>query len=471
MLPFLADKASSERAAVAGARTKSLSLSVLRRNFAELHPALSADEATAAAARCLYCYDAPCTRACPTRIDIPGFIRQILQRDTPGAARTILDANIFGGSCARVCPTEVLCEGACVANTLLDAPVEIGRLQRYACDDASEASLDFYEPGTPTGRRVAIVGAGPAGLTCAHELRKRGHAVDLFEAGEVAGGLNTLGIAAYKMTTEFALSEVERVLRLGAELRLRSPIDGGRLAALLEEYHAVLLAVGMGRTCPLEIPGENLAGVREALEFIYQTHTRSFDKCAVGNAVVVIGGGNTAIDAANAAARLGAARVTLAYRRDAESMPAFRHEYELALASGVQALWNARPTRILGRGGKVTGVRMQRVRMEGRGRKARLKPVHGSDFTLPCDMVIRALGQELLLDFLRSIPKLKLTRAGRVKIDPKTHATSVARLFACGDCEQDAGEEVVYAVESGKRAARGIDALLAAAPREAPASA
>jgi len=476
------------------AKNAQRNLALLQANFAEIHPALAADDAIDAAARCLYCYDAPCTRACPTHIDIPRFIRQILHRDPLGAARTILDANIFGGSCARVCPVEVLCEGACVDNTLLNVPVEIGRLQRYACDAAHAASFDFYRPGPPTGRRVAIVGAGPAGLTCAHELRKRGHEVVLLEARDVPGGLNTLGIAAYKISTEFALSEVDRILQLGIDLRLKSPVNGQKLRKLLDEYDAVFLGIGLGHTAPLNIPGEDLKGVWESLAFIFQTHTRPLDKCTVGRHVVVIGGGNTAIDAANAAVRLGAENVTVAYRRDKRSMPAFEHEYELAMRSGVQFQWLARPLRIVGNNGKVAGVRFIRTRTVasarrgGRprtsgavaqgevasypgstrplGRRAALKDIPRSEFTLPCDMVVKALGQEAIRELLRALPDLRLTPDGRVEVDPATMATSVPKLFAGGDCQAGAGEEVVNAAQDGKLAAAGIHALLGrASPR------
>jgi glutamate synthase (NADPH/NADH) small chain len=437
-----------------------LPFKVLQTNFAEIHPPLTPDEALVEAARCLYCFDAPCTRACPTHIDIPRFIRQILHRDTTGAAKTILDANIFGGSCARVCPTEVLCEGACVDNTILKAPVQIGRLQRFACDAAHETSTGFYEPGPPTGKRVAIIGAGPAGLTCAHELRKRGHEVVVFEAGKVPGGLNTLGIAAYKISTEFALSEVERILRMGIDLRLNSPVDAKQLAKLLDEHDAVFLGIGLGKTAALGIPSEDLDGVWESLRFIFQTHTKPLNRCKVGKQVIVIGGGNTAIDAANAAKRLGAESVTVAYRRDRDSMPAFAHEYELAASAGVKFEWLASPVRITGRNGCATGARFIRNRIKGRGRRAKLVAIRGSEFSLPADMVIKALGQEPLLDLLKAVPGLRLDERGRIGVDPQTGATTVPKLFGGGDAQANAGEEVVNAVEAGKTAARGIHTLL-----------
>src|SRR5215468_6377649 len=242
------------------------SLEILQRRFTDVPAALTSDEALAEAARCLYCFDAPCARACPTHIDVPKFIRQILHKDDLGAARTILDANIFGGSCA--CPTEVLCEGACVDNTLLKSPVQIGRLQRHATDAAAAKGVRFFTPGPPTGKKVAVVGSGPAGLTCAHELRKLGHDVVVFEARDVPGGLNTLGIAAYKISTAFALSEVELVRQVGVDIRLNQRVTAGAITTLLAEYDAVFLGVGLGQTLPLGVEGEDLPGVWEALDFI-----------------------------------------------------------------------------------------------------------------------------------------------------------------------------------------------------------
>ena len=435
--------------------------SQLEANFAELTPKYSQDEAIAESSRCLFCYDAPCTRACPTHIDIPKFIRQILHRNPLGAAETILEENIFGGSCARACPTEVLCEGACVDNTLLNDPVQIGRLQRYACDEARDKGVTFFEAGPDTGKRVAIVGAGPAGLTCAHELRKRGHAATVFEAREMPGGINTYGIARYKYDTQFALSEVEQVQAIGGiDLRLNSPLNGMQLAELLDDYDAVFLGIGLGRTAPLGIEGEDLDGVWEALDFIFQTHTMPLENCQCGRNVLVIGGGNTAVDVATAAVRLGAEKVTIAYRRSVTDMPAFLYEYELTKSDGITWAFSAAPVRILGKGGKTRGIEFVRTRSKGEGRSAKLEMVPGSNFTLEADMVVKALGQQPLSELLQAIPGLDVQNR-RVIVDPQSGATSVPGLFAGGDCTSS-GAEVVDAVQAGKTAASGIHASLTA---------
>jgi dihydropyrimidine dehydrogenase (NAD+) subunit PreT len=422
--------------------------------FAGLPP-LRPDEAMFEASRCLYCFDAPCTRACPTGIDVPRFIRQILHHDAIGAARTILEANIFGGSCARACPTEVLCEGACVDRVLSGGPIPIGRLQRLACDAAADQGESFFQAGLSTGKSVAIIGAGPAGLTCAHELRKFGHEVVVFEARSFAGGLNTSGVAAYKVSTEFAREEIERIVAIGIDLKLDHPVGPDRVRDLLEEFDAVFLGIGLGRTLPLGIEGEDLAGVWESLEFIEQTRLKAFEDCEVGREVVVIGAGNTAIDVATAARRLGADRVTIAYRKGESSMPAFAFEYELALADGVRFEWFASPIRMVGAEGAVHGVEFSRTHLAETGQ---LHHDPGSNFTLPADMVVKALGQGPLIDWLDAIPELQ-HRGGRIVADPNTGVTSHPRLFAGGDCLRKGGE-VVDAVQDGKRAARGIDAFL-----------
>jgi dihydropyrimidine dehydrogenase (NAD+) subunit PreT len=435
------------------------SLEELNARFADVPPPLAADEALAEATRCLFCFDAPCTRACPTQIDVPKFIRQILHRDDLGAARTILGANVFGGSCARACPTEVLCEGACVDHLLVKAPVQIGRLQRHACDAATAADARFFSPGPATGKRVAVVGSGPAGLSCAHELRRFGHDVLVFESRGIPGGLDLLGIAAYKISTEFAAGEIEAIRRIGIEVRLDHPVDGPGVCALLSSYDAVFLGIGLGRTVPLGVEGEDQGGVWEALDFIFQTHTGPLTECTVGTDVIVIGAGNTAIDVATAAVRLGAETVTIVYRRSEALIPAFAYEYALARADGVRFIWNAQPVRIVAEGDGVRGVEFARTASsDPDSRRGAVWPLPGSNFVLPADMVVKALGQEPLLDLIEAVPGLVHSR-GRICVDPSTGATSVDRLFAGGDCLRNGGE-IVDAVQDGKVAARGIHAAI-----------
>ncbi len=340
----------------------------------------------------------------------------------------------------------------------------IGRLQRYAVDWADAAQLRFFTPATESGKRVAIIGAGPAGLACAFELRRRGHGATIFEASDLAGGLNTVGIAAYKISTEYALSEVERVRAMGAEINLFSPVDPARLAELRQQYDAVFLGIGLGKTAALGIAGEASDGVWEALDFIKQTHRKPLAECQVGQQVVVIGGGNTAIDAATAAVRLGAERVTIVYRRTAAEMPAYQHEYELAKADGVFFEWLSAPLAVRQEQGRVQGISLQRLQLEGEGRSAKLTAIAGSEHTISCDMVIKALGQQPLDELAAGIDGLELER-GRIVVDPATGATSVPGFYAGGDCIS-LGAEVVNAVAEGKRAAVAIAAQLSGQGKE-----
>ncbi len=342
---------------------------------------------------------------------------------------------------------------------LMKAPVQIGRLQRYATDAAAERGVRFFEPGPPSGKRVAVVGSGPAGLSCAHELRRLGHDVVVFEARGVPGGLDTLGIAAYKISTEFALAEIEMIRSIGIDIRLNHRVAADEVIAMLDEYDAVFLGIGLGRTAPLGIEGEDLAGVWESLEFIFQTHEMPFEACEVGRDVLVLGAGNTAIDVATAAVRLGADRVTIAYRRGEAAMSAFSYEYGLAKADGVRFEWFAQPVRVVGEGGIARGVEFVRTDPLDPGpRRSAPRTIPGSNFVLPADMVVKALGQEPLLDLIEALPGLE-HRGGRIAVDPRTGATTIPLLFAGGDCLRNGGE-VVDAVQDGKVAALGIDRML-----------
>jgi glutamate synthase (NADPH/NADH) small chain len=429
-------------------------------NMADIAPRYTSQEAIIEASRCLFCFDAPCIQACPTGIDIPSFIKKITTGNLTGSARAILSANILGGSCARVCPTEVLCEGACVVLDREGDPVKIGRLQRYTTDHALENRLSVLKtPARKSGRRVAVIGGGPAGLGCAAELAQLGHEVVVFEKKAQAGGLNTYGIACYKMMPEVSLAEVAMIQSLGVEFRCG--VEVGRdlpVQQLQNEFDALFLGLGLGKGARLNVPGEDLPEVVEALEFIEQIHTRPLHQVPVGDRVAVIGGGNTAIDAVTQARRLGARDAVIVYRRGQAEMPAYDFEQQLAKTDGARFLFNVVPLEILSEGrGHVTGLKLARTASTN----GKLQTLPGSEFTEPFDMVIKAIGEEKQADlFEKLFPALELDKRGVVVRDPDTGQTNVPLVFAGGDCA-NGGAEVVNAVAEGKKAARGIHALFA----------
>jgi glutamate synthase (NADPH/NADH) small chain len=423
-------------------------------SFAEIHPPLGPREALVEANRCLYCFDAPCANACPTHIDVPAFIKKIASGNPGGSAITILNANILGLSCARVCPVDVLCEGACVMHRYNQRPIEIGRLQRHAMDRFYDSGRRLAVAALDKPGRVACIGAGPASLACAAALRQQGFAVTIFDSRPLAGGLNTYGVAEYKLRSSDSLREVELVRSLGVEFQLSVEIGGERrIKELEDQFDVIFLAVGLGPVQPLDIPGENLPGVVDALRFIaeYKTHRGA----PVGRRVVVVGGGNTAIDAATAALRLGAEEVHVLYRRSETEMPAFEFEYDLAKQEGVRFHWLAQPVAIHG-AEAVESVECVRMELGPPDRKGRRQPqqIPGSNFRLSCDMVIPSIGQSRLLDFLSQFRDIRLT-GGCVDVHPSTGQTTNPRYFAGGDCV-NGGREVVDAVAEGKRAAAAI---------------
>jgi glutamate synthase (NADPH/NADH) small chain len=442
-----------------------LSPEQLERNFADINPPLTSAQALEEGSRCLFCHDAPCIKACPTEINVPQFIRQILSGNLHGSARTILEANILGHSCARVCPTSVLCEGACVLNMEGKKPVEIGKLQRYAVDPIIADGVQLFKPGARNGYRVALIGAGPASLSCAVELRQRGYETVIFDANPEPGGLDTYGIAVYKMRAEDVQKEVEMVRGLGVEIRSSTEIGRDVSLAQLEgESDAIFVGIGLGATDDLHIPGEELGGCRDALSFIEETKSKSLADIQLARRIAVIGGGNTAIDVVTAARRLGAEEVYMVYRRGPEEMSAFAYEYELAKRDMVSFLWQALPVRIIGDAqGCVAALECIRTEKgppdKARGRSS-FVPVPGSEFRLDVGMVIKALGQQRKTDFLRQIAGLEL-KNDCVIVDPVTMRTSNPKYYAGGDCVNGGGE-VVDAVAHGKKAASGIHQALEA---------
>jgi glutamate synthase (NADPH/NADH) small chain len=436
-----------------------ISIEDLKRNFAEVKSGMKPKEAMEESNRCLYCYDAPCITACPTGIDIPSFIKKIAADNMKGSARTILEANPMGASCARVCPTEELCEGACVLNHS-SKPIMIGDLQRYATDWAMKNEQTLFTAGQSNGLRVAVIGGGPAGLSAARELARFGFHVTIFEAKAQAGGLNTYGIVSFRLPQEISLWEVEQVRKLGVEIRTNVKVGLDiTVEHLLAEYDAIVLAIGMSNVPMLDIEGETLNGVHDAIAFVESTKN-SISQDTVGKRVVVIGAGNTAIDAATCSVRLGADNVKILYRRTQKEMTAYDFEYVFAKQDGVQFNWLTAPKRIIGNAdGKVIGIECVHMKLErdeggGRGRPV---PIEGSEFILETDLVIKAIGQSRFIPFLEQLG-IEHTR-GVVKIDTVTHQTSNPRIFAAGDVIFGEGQGeamVVSAVQQGKLAAFAI---------------
>lgn len=433
-----------------------LPMTQLEENFADIAPPLTRDAALVESSKCLFCHDAPCMIACPTHIDVPSFIKKIATGNLRGSARVILDANPMGHSCARACPVDVLCEGACVLNDRDEEPIKIALLQRYATDYALEKNLRLFEPGPDNGKKVAIIGAGPAGLSCAQDLRRMGYAVVLFDSHPAPGGLNTYGIAEYKMRPPVALAEAQMIVALGAEIR--SGVTIGRdisFEDMRAQCDAVLVAVGLSGTRKLGIPGEELPGVIDALAFIEHLKTHPYDATPVGRHVVVVGAGNTAIDAVTQAKRLGAESATIVYRRGEAEMPAYEYEFQLAKKDGCEFRFFTVPKRVIGTD-RVTGLECVRSRMGSPGAdgKPALVEIPDSTHVVECDMLMRATGQGRNADFLKS--------AGITIQDGKVVST-FPNVFVAGDC-LSGGAEIVNAAAEGKMAAAQINAALGGAP-------
>ncbi|WP_170586254.1 NAD(P)-dependent oxidoreductase [Ruegeria arenilitoris] len=430
-----------------------LSSDELTSNFTDLHPPLAPHEAAVAADRCYFCYDAPCVTACPTDIDIPLFIRQIQAGQPESAAKTILDQNILGGMCARVCPTETLCEEACVRETAEGKPVEIGRLQRYATDTLMQAGVHPFTRAAPTGKTVAVIGAGPAGLACAHRLAMLGHDVVIHEAKPKPGGLNEYGIAAYKATNDFAQAEVDWLLKIGGIAIETGSVLGDTISldGLLEAYDAVFLSIGLAGVNALRAQGSDKDGVRNAVDFIADVRQASdLAKLPVGRNVVIIGGGMTAVDAAVKSKLLGAEHVTIAYRRSRDAMGASRYEQDLAASHGVRILCNVQPVAIHGNGAAAE------IELEYTATVDGTLTGTGETIRLPADQVLKAIGQTL-----DGAPEGLELDGNKIAVDA-TGRTSVPGVWAGGDCAAGGEDLTVTAVAEGRDAAMDIHASLSA---------
>lgn len=428
------------------------------KRFADATPRFTESQALLEAERCLYCYDAPCATACPTSIDVPSFIKRIADGNLRGSAKAILESNPLGGMCARVCPTENLCEAVCVRNTQEDRPVAIGRLQRHAVDALMESDKpQIFTRAPATGKKVAVVGAGPAGLACAYTLAREGHDVVVFDAKPKAGGLNEYGLASYKVAGGFAQREIAWLLSIGGitpQLNRRLGRDF-TLDGLLAEYDAVFLGLGLAGVNALGIAEPELPGLRNAVDFIAELRQNAPETVTVGRRVLVIGGGMTAVDAAVQSRLLGAEQVTMVYRRGPEGLSASEYEQHWALTHGVTIRCWARPLGVEAEGGVLRGMRFTATRLEG----GRLVDT-GAPFVLEADMVLRAIGQGFVAEPVGAALALQ---DGRIQTDADGQ-TSLARVWAGGDCRAGGRDLTVEAVEHGKRAAISIDRALGLSP-------
>ncbi len=423
--------------------------------FAQLKPLMNNSQAYYESSRCLFCYNAPCMLACPTNIDIPLFIRQINNGNLSGAAKTIYSANYLGNTCGKVCPTEILCEGACVFTKMNIRAIDIGRLQNFATNNAILAHLKFFDIPEFNGKSVAVIGAGPAGISCACQLRLEGYQVDIYEARNNPSGLALHGVAPYKITNQEALMEVEFLrAQFGFNVFYNKRIaDKDEFKGLENKYDAIFLGIGLGNSGKIKIKGEEKQNCIGATEFIEQIKNNPVLQPSAKK-IVVLGGGNTAMDAASESARLGARQVILAYRRSQSEMKAYYFEFDLAKISGVIGMFNVAPIEVLGEN-CVTGVKFIRTETVN----GKFGNIPGSEFTVDCDLVIKATGQLKQTSMIVNIPGLDMDESGRIIVDHATGRTTNPRYFAGGDAV-NGGAEVVNAVAEGKIAGKGIHGLL-----------
>ena len=455
---------------VADIKSARLDADQIRDNYSDLNEPLNSMQAVAESARCLFCFDAPCTEACPTGIDIPGFIRKIASGNTHGAAVTILNENIMGGTCANVCPVEELCEQVCVRNTAEDNPVVIGLLQRHATDHLFASGRQPFQRAAETGKHIAVVGSGPAGLSCAHRLAMFGHTVTVFEARAKAGGLNEYGLAAYKMLDERAAKEVRFILEIGGiniETGKKLGVDF-TLKELRDQFDAVFIGIGHNAINRLQMSDEDVEGVHNAVDFIAQIRQNDLSTLPIGRNVVVVGGGNTAIDIAVQVKKLGAEIVTLVYRRGMDDMSATEFEQQVAQINGVLIRCHAQPHLIHVQDGHLSSVEFEYTQVDDKGRLAGT----GETFTLPADQLFKAIGQSLDASPLcvsdldakagqingMEVLQMPSIKNGRIKVSGDQR-TSLPDVWAGGDCTEG-NDLTVVAVQQGKVAAHSIDEYL-----------